>query len=54
MIDAYVKVANFDSISTMQYGMFWDTSVLKYVSHMDFLPPTSLFETGNTAGGELG
>lgn len=49
-----VQVINFDSVASMQFGINWDTSIIKYISHTDLLPPSANFITAITDDGTLG
>ena len=49
-----LEVINYDSIRNMQFGIFWDTSVVQYVSHTNLLPPSPVYNTDSTGVGALG
>jgi hypothetical protein len=51
MVSIDVKVVNFDSMTGMQWGMFWDTLVLDYLSVDNFLPPQAQYNAGLQNGG---
>lgn len=53
-VDVDVKVFNFDTIQSFQYGFVWDTSVLKYNTSFNFLPPTGIINVSSANGGQLG
>ena len=36
-------VVNFDAISSFQFNVGWDTSVIQYRNHLNFLPPAATF-----------
>ena len=48
-----VKVINFDSLASMQFGIFWDTAMIKYTAHTNLLPPSANFINTLTPDGTL-
>ena len=38
-----LKVFNFNNLSSFQFGLEWDTSIIKYRNHRNFLPPAATF-----------
>ncbi|MEM9917484.1 MAG: HYR domain-containing protein [Bacteroidota bacterium] len=50
------RVINFDSLTSMQMGISWDTSILVYTNHtnVELNPGTDPFNTALTADGTLG
>ena len=38
-----IKVMNFENLSSFQFNVGWDTSVIKYRNHLNFLPATATF-----------
>lgn len=50
-----MNVINFDSVISIQYGIFWDTSVVDYVSHtnLELDPPGDPFLTPLVSEGAL-
>lgn len=38
-----LKVFNFENLSSFQFGLQWDTTIVKYKRHLNFLPSTATF-----------
>lgn len=38
-----LKVFNFNNLSSFQFGLEWDTSIVKYKNHLNFLPATATY-----------
>ena len=48
-----IHVFNFDSIISMQYGIFWDTLILNYLSHTNLNLPSATFITSVADSGKI-
>lgn len=49
-----ITVANFNNLSSFQFGVEWDLSVLKYRRHLDFMPPATAFFEAHPDSSNLG
>ncbi|MFQ5446303.1 MAG: HYR domain-containing protein, partial [Saprospiraceae bacterium] len=52
-VDIPMSVANFNQITSFQFGLMWDPSILQYDSVTNNLPPVALYNDLNAAAGEL-
>ena len=48
-----VSVQDFNNIGSFQFGIIWDETILNYQGVMDNLPPAALYNSSNSANGEL-
>ena len=47
-------VADFDNLSSFQFNVAWDTSVIKYKDHLNFLPPAATFFENHPDSANIG
>ncbi len=52
-VDIPMSVANFNQITSFQFGLTWDQTLLQYDSVTDNLPPVALYNDLNAGMGEL-